>query len=176
MHTPLGSGKFVPVMEKLQAKARARYAFAEFLGGIGKRCTPERLLILDLAIEQRKPFTANTLLKLCQESHGIKVCRATLFNTLPLLVQCGLLRRNAHDRDVEYESIRSRGMQSARQHLICNVCGKIHHLRAPDLAAWVASQSFRGFSGEPDSAVVYVYGQCSRCRRKTSLKSKNIKP
>lgn len=163
-------------MEKLQAKARARYAFAEFLGGIGKRCTPERLFVLDMAIEQRKPFTANNLLKLCQESTGIKVCRATLFNTLPLLVQCGLLRRNAHDRDVMYESIRSKSMHHARQHLICNVCGKIHRLNAPELAAWVATQSFRGFSGEPESAVVYVYGQCSRCRRKTSSTTKNIKP
>ena len=161
-------------MEKLQAKARARYAFAEYLGGLGKRCTPERLLVLDVAMEQRKPFTANELLKQCQDSAGINVCRATLFNTLPLLVQCGLLRRNAHDRDVMYESIRSKNQQIARQHLICNVCGKIHHFNAPQLSAWVASQSFRGFTGDPESAVVYVYGQCSRCRRKSSSKPKNL--
>lgn len=160
-------------MDKLQAKARARYAFAEFLGGIGKRCTPERLLVLDLALEQRKPFRADELLELCRESAGINICRATLFNTLPLLVQCGLLRRNAHDREVSYEAVRSRNQMRARQHLICNTCGKVHRLDAPELAAWVAEQHFRGFTGLPGSAVVYVYGECARCRRKHSTTVKN---
>lgn len=160
-------------MEKLQAKARARYAFAEFLGGLGKRCTPERLLILDMAMEQRKAFTALGLLEKCLSNPGIKVSRATLFNTLPLLIQCGLVRKNACDGDVTYEAIRSTGQLRARQNLICTVCGKIHHLDAPSLSAWVESQNFRGFTGVPETAVVYVYGECSRCRRKQLSARKN---
>lgn len=158
-------------MDRLQAKAQARYAFAEFLGGIGKRCTSERLQVLDMVMDQRKPFKAEELLEQCRAVRGPLICRATLFNTLPLLVQCGLLRRNVHERNVTYETLRSRSQSSARQHLVCNTCGKVHRFDAPELAAWVEAQHFRGFTGDPSTAVVYVYGQCARCRRKQTSRT-----
>lgn len=154
-------------MDKLQTKARARYAFAEFLGGIGKRCTPERLRILDAALEHRKPFRAEEIVEELREDLSLTISRATLFNTLPLLVQCGLLRRIAHDRAVTYEPIRSRSQMRPRQNLICTDCGKVHNQEARSLADWVEKQNFRDFIAEPSSAVVYVYGLCSRCRRKS---------
>lgn len=153
-------------MEKLRTKARARYAFAAFLGQHGKRCTPERLLVLDTAMDQRRPFTAESLLQECRTASGsFNVCRATVFNTLPLLVQCGVVRRTEYGGDVSYEAVRSASSRQPRQILVCSMCGKVWKRNAPSLGAWVEAQSFRDFSGQPDTAVVTVYGECSRCRK-----------
>lgn len=160
-------------MERMQAKARARYALAEFLGGSGKRCTPERLLILDVAVEQRKPFTAEELLRKCAESGaGLSLCRATLFNTLPLLVQAGVLRHNIANHS--YVSVRTATANKPRLNLVCSICGKVHHRKISGFGSWVSSQDLRGFSATPEGAEVYIYGECSMCRRKLlASKTKN---
>lgn len=161
-------------MDRMQAKARARFAFSEFLGSSGKRCTPERLLVLDAVMEQRKPFTSEELLALCAEQPGMNICRATLFNTLPLLAEAGFLRRIAYDGHVRYETVRPGNAVKPRRYMICRHCGKVHQADAPDLAEWVSGQNLRGFVAEPQSAAVYVYGQCSRCRRESAARKKKI--
>lgn len=164
---------FVADMDRVQTKARARFAFSEFLGSNGKRCTPERLLVLDMAMEQRRPFTGEELLRCCMDSPGLNVCRATLFNTLPLLIEAGFLRRLSHDGRVCYETVKPGSIVKPKQYMICTHCGKVHHSDAPTLAAWVESRTLRGFAACPESAVVYIYGLCSRCRRSKSAQKKN---
>ncbi len=159
-------------MERMQAKARARFAFSEYLGRSGKRCTPERLHILDVVMEQRKPFTGEQLLEMCQNRNGITVCRATLFNTLPLIVDAGFMRRMAHDKVVQYESVRPGVAAKPRLYMLCTQCNKVHRCDAPSLAAWLEDANTRGFMAHMDSAVVYINGICARCRRYNKSKSK----
>ena len=90
-----------------------------------------------------------------------------MFNTLPLLVQCGLLRKTSHNRDVLYESISTKNHINARQILVCKTCGKTHRQNSPSLSTWITEQSFRGFVAEPNTAILYVDGECTRCRRKS---------
>lgn len=153
-------------MERMQAKARARYAFAEFLGGCGKRCTPERLSVLDQAMECRSAFLAEDLL-----NEDLHVSRATIYNTLPLLVQCGLVRKVAGSNS--YELVRSQTGRKPRLNLVCSVCGKVHHRAAAMFPEWIESQHLRGFSPNNDSAEIYIYGECSRCRRKSPVTKRN---
>lgn len=160
-------------MERMQAKARARFAFSEFLGRSGKRCTPERLHILDVAMEQRKPFTGEQLLELCRNQGGISVCRATMFNTLPLIVEAGFMRRLAHDKVVQYECVRPGVTVKPRLYMVCVQCGKVHKCDAPPLDSWIEEVNTRGFVAQVESAVVYINGTCARCRRGNNLKSKS---
>lgn len=160
-------------MERTQAKARARFAFSEFLGRSGKRCTPERLHILDVVMEQRSPFTGEQLLELCQEHDGISVCRATLFNTLPLIAEAGLMRRMSHGKEVQYECIRPGLAAKPRLYMACIKCGKVHRSVAPTLEPWLKECNTRGFIAQPESAVVYISGTCNRCRRRNKSKSLN---
>lgn len=150
-------------MEKLRVKVKARYAFAAFLGEQGKRCTPERLLVLDVALSQSKPFTADGLFEACcADSQLMRVSRATVFNTLPLLVGSGLFRRNNDARgSVTYEPMRS---SHPRQLLVCATCGKVQRRTSPAMALWLESQTFRNFHPRIDSATLTLYGECSRCR------------
>lgn len=158
----------------MQAKARARYAFSEFLGRNGKRCTPERLHILDIVMEQRKPFTSNQLLTLCQVHEGINISRATLFNTLPLIVEAGFLRRLAYDKTAIYEVIRQSATVKTKLYMECSRCGKTHKTDASSLEPWLEKVNTRGFAVQPGSAVVYLSGLCSRCRRNEKKNSKSL--
>lgn len=154
-------------MEKLQSKVRARYAFAAYLGQQGMRCTPERLLVLDAAMDSRKPFTAESLLADCSGRAGqLTVCRATVFNTLPLLVRAGVVRQMPLPGGITYEAVRSSSAQQPKVMLVCSSCGKVSRHKSRPLGLWVGSQTFRDFAPREDSAVLYVYGECLRCRKK----------
>lgn len=159
-----GLVNFVAYMDRMQAKARARFAFSEYLGVSGKRCTPERLLVLDTVMEQRTPFTAEDLLAKCSSLSGINICRATLFNTLHLLVQGGFVRRLNLDGAAIYETLRKGALKPAA-YLTCSSCGKTRRVDSPELGHWAGTLAPRGFSIDPTTAVAYLSGLCSSCRR-----------
>lgn len=161
-------------MERMQAKARARFAFSEYLGRSGKRCTPERLRILDIVMEQRKPFTAEDVLAEASGGNGIAICRATLYNTLPLIVDAGFMRRLAFDKTVYYECIRSGQVAKPRVVMVCSECGKVHKSYAPSPETWLNDVAMRGFSPRLETTMVYIEGTCSRCRRSLNLKYKSL--
>lgn len=162
-------------MDKVKQNARLRFSFASFLEANGLRCTPEREFTLDVILGLRGRFTATQLLDACNGADGMRVSRATVFNTLPLLEKAGIIRRMAHDRSVAYEVVRQSLQLKARQHLVCSECGKVRHLQAPLLSAWVEHQAYRDFTPRPESAVLYVYGLCDKCRRKSRSITEKIK-
>ncbi|MDE6145629.1 MAG: transcriptional repressor [Muribaculaceae bacterium] len=157
-------------MDKKKQNARLRYTFATYMGANGLRCTPEREHTLNVILGFRGRFSAAELLDACSGDESMRVSRATVFNTLPLLEKAGIIRRMAHDRRVTYEVVRQSMQLKARQHLVCTDCGKVQRLQAPLLSVWVGHQSYRDFVPQPDSAVLYVDGLCNKCRRKTRIK------
>lgn len=157
-------------MDKVKQNARLRYSFATFLAANGLRCTPERDHVLKIALGFRGRFGASELVEACRTSDSMRVSRATVFNSLPLMEKAGIMRRVVVDREISYEVIRQ-GMQlKARQNLVCTECGRIRRLQAPLLAAWVENQGYRDFFPQPDSALLTVHGLCGKCRRKTRIK------
>lgn len=162
-------------MDKVKQNARLRYSFATYLAANGLRCTPEREHTLDVILDMRGRFTALQLLDSCLAKDDMRVSRATVFNTLPLLEKAGILRRMAHDRKVSYEVIRQNLQLKARQHLVCSECGKVRRLQAPLLSVWIERQPYRDFAPQPESAVLYLYGLCSKCRRKNRNSEKSKK-
>ncbi len=159
-------------MDKEKHDARLRFAFASFLSANGLRFTPERNHILNVALSFRRAFSSVELCNACLADDSMRVSRATVFNSLPLLERAGLLRRIAFDRTVSYEVIRQKLQLRARQHLVCTECGKVRRLQAPMLSAWVGSQTYRDFFPAPESAVLTLQGLCGKCRRN---KQKNHK-
>ena len=68
----------------------AHATLARSLQATNSRCTPERRAILDAACSMDVPFSiADIATKLANE--GFKVSRATLYNTLRLLVDLRLI-------------------------------------------------------------------------------------
>lgn len=145
-------------------RTNLRRQFISHLERQGKRRTPERFFIFDTAIEMKGRFTADDLLKRAAEG-SLRVSRATLFNTIPLLIDSGVLRRSSNHRKVDYEVMSTAAKAEPRQNLVCSICGSVHRRKASSLRDWVGSQSYGDFA-PAGSIEIFVYGECGRCRRK----------
>ncbi len=101
---------------------QAAEIFRSFLKSEKNRITPERFEVMDAALEYEGHFGADDLYVL-MKNHKSRVSRATVYNTLELLVQCDLLsKRNFGDNMTRYESSYKR---QNHDHLICMDCGRI---------------------------------------------------
>lgn len=157
-------------MERMQSKARARFAFSEFLGSCSRRCTPERLAVLDAALDRNEPFGAEELLNDLSEKSSINVSRATVFNTLPLLIRAGLLRRVFLGDEALYESLRPGKAMKPTVYVVCSECGKTRRIDSAGFGRWAAVLTPRGFQVEPNASIAYLSGRCSQCKNSMSKK------
>ncbi|MBI9073221.1 MAG: transcriptional repressor [Melioribacteraceae bacterium] len=109
---------------------KAHDIFTKFLKNGKNRITPERFQVLDVALEMEEHFGADELY-LQIKMNKINVSRATVYNTLELLVQCKLLvKRNFGDNIAKYESCFER---KRHDHLVCTDCGKIFEFTDTDI-------------------------------------------
>ena len=76
-------------------------AFFEFLQERGLRQTPERQCILRRVYAMNGPFTADTLLENLRSSDS-RLSRATVYNTLDLLVESGLVKKHQFGQNTSH--------------------------------------------------------------------------
>lgn len=67
-------------------------AFAEYMKQTGRRCTPERFLVLAAAESMQGLFTARAVADVLQRN-STHVASATVYSTMQMLVDCGMLRK-----------------------------------------------------------------------------------
>jgi len=103
---------------KIEVKKR----FAEYLEKHQQRKTPERFSILDEIYSNKEHFDVETLFE-HMKTRNYRVSRATVYNTLDLLLDSGLVIKHQFGRNLSrYE--RAHGFRQ-HDHLICNVCNKV---------------------------------------------------
>ncbi len=95
--------------------------FIEFLRSHGHRVTQERLQILAAVLDRSDHFTADELYRTLIRQ-GVHVARATVYSTLELLTECGILVRHHFERSARYELA---DKLPEHDHLICTQCGHI---------------------------------------------------
>ena len=96
--------------------------FERFLKSEDLKLTSEREMILDQVFSIHDHFEAEDIL-LRLRQRGQRVSKATIYRTLPLLVQSGLLREVLfNEKHSHYEHILG---HAHHDHLICIACGKI---------------------------------------------------
>jgi Fur family ferric uptake transcriptional regulator len=99
-----------------------RQAFRRYLKDRGIKYTSARQKILDAALELREHFEAEQVLYLLRE-RGLKVGKATVYRTLPLLVDCGILKQVRFDvKQAHYEYAFG---EAPHDHMVCRRCGRI---------------------------------------------------
>ena len=101
---------------------KAHEKFTSFLRKGKHRITAERFEVLDYALQIKGHFGADELYIEMKKKNS-NVSRATVYNTLELLDQCGLLaKRHFGDNKTHFESSFER---QNHDHLICTNCGHI---------------------------------------------------
>lgn len=99
-----------------------REAFKRYLRGRGEKCTAARLHVLDAALQLQDHFEAEQVLYLLKEN-GLHVGKATVYRTLPLLVDCGVLKQVRFDvKQAHYELAFG---EDPHDHMVCRRCGRI---------------------------------------------------
>ncbi len=110
----------------------AKAHFRDFLKHRGIRLTAPREHIVETVLAIEGHFEAEQLLfQLRQKGH--RVAKATIYRTLPLLVECGILKEVRFDvKQAHYK--RSFGEQTHDQ-LVCADCGRIVEFPNDDVIA-----------------------------------------
>jgi Fur family ferric uptake transcriptional regulator len=108
----------------------ARAAFARYLRDRGIRNTAARREILDAVLRLNDHFEAEQVLYVLREK-GSKVGKATLYRTLPLLVDCGILKQVRFDvKQAYYEHVFG---EDPHDHMVCRRCGRIIEFDAEEV-------------------------------------------
>ena len=141
----------------------ARDILTKYLKSTGKkRATQERNAILDAVMSTQGHFDAEGLYYRLV-SNKVKVSRATVYNTLDLLQECGLVSKYRFtENSSRYE--RSFG-RPHHHHMVCLECGDIFEFvndRLERLQIEVCTE--KNFS--PQSSTVQIFGTCAKCRKK----------
>ncbi len=96
--------------------------FRDYLRQKGLKFTPERQLVLKYVFEIHQHFEAEDLLLKIRQK-GDRVSKGTIYRTLPLLVECNLIRPVEFvDHHLHYEHVYG---HKHHEHLICLKCGKV---------------------------------------------------
>lgn len=151
-------------------------AFLAYLKQNGLRETYERKVIIE-ALSQfvghfdLKSLAANIM------STGHRVSRATLYNTVSLLVKADLVRRQQFSNGQYLYECTLRLPAGNQLHLICNTCGKITDLRNTNVTRELNRMKFGSFA--PEYISMSVYGTCAKCarrqRRNSSMSAQQLK-
>lgn len=143
---------------------QVKLIFTRYLTEQKMRKTPERYAILEEIYSRNDHFDAEALY-IHMKTNNYRVSRATVYNTLELLVNCELVKKHQFGTNLaKYE--KSFGYRQ-HDHLICNDCGKVMEFCDPRV------QQIKNMMGqllkfEVTSHSLNLYGNCAgACDKKT---------
>lgn len=139
----------------------AEAVFCEFLRDRGLKYTRERRAVLRGAMRNEQHFEADTLLQELRAG-GQRVAKATIYRTLPLLVECRIIRPvELGEKHTRYEHTYG---HTPHDHMVCRRCGRVVEFDSSHVsrlaAALAREQGFRVVSHR-----FQIVGYCLECVR-----------
>lgn len=145
--------------------------FRAYLKEHKQRQTPERFMVLEEIYRADGHFDADDIFFRMDEV-GTRVSRATVYNTLDLLVECGLVQRQQFGKS-QYYYERAYAYQQ-HDHIICNKCGHVLEFCDPrigeiqDLIGKIHGMNIESHS-------LHFYGNCKDEKECNARQEKNEK-
>jgi Fur family ferric uptake transcriptional regulator len=151
-------------------KETVKQMFTEYLRIHKHRKTPERFAILDAIYSIDGHFDIDKLYAMMADEEKFRVSRATLYNTLVLLLDAKLVIKHMFGSCSQYE--KSYNMET-HHHQICTECGKVTEMHSDELQTAIANTKMTRFQMSHYS--LYIYGTCAKCaaRKRRQLKNKS---
>ncbi len=134
--------------------------FRKFLEERGQRLTKERSAVLHKAFSYKGHFDPETLYVEIRK-RGLKASRASVYRTLSLMCECGLVEKvSKTEHGTIYEQALGR---PHHDHMVCIRCGKVIEFYSESLEK-LQEETCRehGFNGK--SHTLEIRGFCKDCR------------
>ena len=147
----------------------ARQRFMEFLARRHLRVTAQRRAILDTVFNTRQHFTAEELLAWSRRRDR-SVSRATVYRTLPLLTESGLVREMDFGKDYKFYDP-NYADHPHHSHIICEDCDKIFEFESGKIEK-LESEISRRLGFEVKTQRLEILGHCAELKRLGICKNK----
>lgn len=150
----------------------ARGVFHRYLKNHGIKFTSPRRRILDVVLEMSDHFEAEQLL-FALRTRGERVAKATIYRTLPLLVDCGILKQVRFDvKHAHYEICYG---ENPHDHMVCRRCGRILEFGSDDVIA-LRTRLARKYRFHAISHRLQISGLCWECAHQCPAVTKRPPP
>ena len=158
-------------MDSTKTRELVKAEFTKYLTQHKHRKTPERYAILDHIYSTKGHFDMESLYTSMTEAN-FRVSRATLYNTIELLLDSGLVVKHQFGANVsQYE--RAHGNEN-HDHMICLSCGEVKEHKNSNLFTPSQQKKLQRFKVSYYS--MYIYGTCAKClRAKSNIEKKKNK-
>ncbi|MDB6023796.1 MAG: fur [Verrucomicrobiales bacterium] len=156
----------MPLAEKSATKDK----FIAFLEEKSLRITSQRLAIIDTVFSTEEHFTAEQLLEWSRKKDK-SVSRATVYRTLPLLTESGLVREMDFGKDYKFYDP-NYAQHPNHNHIICQDCEKIVEFEDEKISRLENEISHKlGFSVK--SQRLQITGSCDELKKLGACKKKS---
>lgn len=145
--------------------------FRSYLKEHKQRQTPERFMVLEEIYRADGHFDADDIFYRMEEV-GTRVSRATVYNTLDLLVECGLVQRQQFGKS-QYYYERAYAYQQ-HDHIICNDCGHVLEFCDPRIGE-IQELLGKIHGMDIESHSLHFYGTCKNTEECEARQKENNK-
>lgn len=152
---------------KLNEDAKQR--FLGFLATKQLRMTGQRLAIIDTVFSTTEHFTAEQLLEWSRRRDA-SVSRATVYRTLPLLTESGLVREMDFGKDHKFYDP-NYADHPHHSHIICQDCEKIVEFESERIAQ-LENEIVHQLGFSVASQQLRITGSCDALKRSGACKNK----